>query len=312
MVNYREDIEVTKEQKEKYLSGIDAVISRRQQQLSQKRAAYSKDIFTNAEKYRRDFINMLGWPLTDNYKKEPPKARSEQLASENGYRIFRMHFEIIEGLEMSGLYFESSAKGKRPLVLVQHGGDGTPERVSGFYDGDTTNYHKMLEHVIAQGTHAFAPQLLLWNKGKYGVSYDRVNIDARLKRVGGSITSLELYGLTRILDYFEEKENVSSFGMVGMSYGGFYTLFLSAIDKRIKAAVSSSFFNSRDQYPWSDWTWFDSAAMFDDAEVAALVYPRHLCIALGERDELFNIESGKKSFERLSEMCGVKALPLNL
>ena len=90
-------------------------------------------------------------------------------------------------------------KKKKPLVLVQHGELGTPELISAFYDGDTANCNAMLERVIAHKVHAFAPQLLLWDKEKFDVSFDRVNIDARLKRVGSSITAVELYWLTRIL-----------------------------------------------------------------------------------------------------------------
>ena len=157
--------------------------------------------------------------------------------------------------------------------------------------------------MIAHKVHAFAPQLLLWNREKYGVQFDRVNIDARLKRVGSSITAVELYGLMRILDYFESKDNVSNFGMVGLSYGGFYTLFLSAIDKRIRSAISCSFFNTRDQIPWSDWTWFGSAEKFDDAEIACLVYPRKLCIEIGTNDQLFDVTYGVKSYERVLELC---------
>ncbi|WP_438983966.1 hypothetical protein [Vulcanococcus sp.] len=33
--------------------------------------------------------------------------------------------------------------------------------------------------------------------------------------------------------------------MMGFSYGGFYTLYTSALDQRIKAAVVSGFFNDR-------------------------------------------------------------------
>ena len=138
---------------------------------------------------------------------------------------------------------------------------------------------------------------------KYGIPYDRKEIDARLKRVGSSITAIEIYALIRILNYFEAQDNVLNFGMVGLSYGGFYTLFLSALDTRIKAAFSCSFFNSRDSYPWSDWTWWRSAHTFDDAEIACLVYPRKLNIEIGDRDNLFDVESGKKSFERLRELC---------
>ena len=273
----------------------------RQQKSAQKRAEYTKDIFKDQERYREDFKRMLGWPLVDHKSDNAPLCKSTKLATEDGYSIYRMQFEILDGIEMTGLYFEQNTNEKKPLVLVQHGGLGTPELVSGVY-GSTANYNDMLQRVVSLGVHAFAPQLLLWDTG-YEVPFDRVNIDARLKRVGSSVTAVELYGLTRILDYFEDKDNVSTFGMVGMSYGGFYTFFMSAIDTRIKSVVSSSFFNTRDSYPWSDWTWFNAAEKFDDAEVACLVYPRKLCIEIGDNDEVFGVESGKKAYEKLVSLC---------
>ena len=303
MVEYREEISVTQQYKQNYLDGLDKLIASRQRDLAKVRNEYIKEIMLKPEKYRDDFKKMLGWPLVDHHEDQIPKVKAERLATENGYTIYRMTFEILDGLEMSGLYFEMDEKEKKPLVLVQHGGLGTPEGISGFYDGNTTNYNHMLERVIAHRVHAFAPQLLLWNKETYSISYDRVNIDARLKRIGSSITAVELYGLTRILDYFESKDNVSSFGMVGLSYGGFYTLFLSAIDTRIRSAISCSFFNSRDHIPWSDWTWFGSAGKFDDAEVASLIYPRKLCIEIGTRDNLFDVTHGVKSYEKVLELC---------
>ena len=302
MMKYREELLVTQQFKQGYVDGFNKLIASRQQDMADIRKEYTKNIMLESEKYREDLKKMLGWPLVDHHDDRLPNVSVEKLAKECGYTIYRMSFEILDGLEMSGLYFEMDEE-KRPLVLVQHGGLGTPEVISAFYNGDTGNYNGILERVIAHGVHAFAPQLLLWNKEKYGVEFDRINMDARLKRVGSSITAVELYGLMRILDYFESKDNVSNFGMVGMSYGGFYTLFLSAIDLRIRSAISCSFFNSRDQVPWSDWTWFDFAGKFDDAEIACLVYPRKLCIEIGTNDPLFDVAHGVKSYERILEIC---------
>ena len=300
-MNYREENAVSAPNKQNYLDGLDRVILARQAELAEKRREHCKNIFRDPESYRRELKNMLGWPLVGHNDDAPPTVRKTKLAEDGGYAIYRAEVDILEGLSMSGLYFEKLGGERLPLVLVQHGGSGTPEHVSGL-EGDTTNYNRMLERVIAQGVHAFAPQLLLWNKEKYGIEYDRVNIDARLKRVGGSITALELYGLKRILDYFEVQENVSRFGMVGLSYGGFYTLMLSAIDTRIESAISCAFFNTRDAYPWSDWTWYGFAEKLDDAEIACLTYPRKLCIEIGTRDALFDVKGGIASYERLAEM----------
>lgn len=300
-MNYHAEKTDTQIFKKKYRDGFETLISARQEALAEKRKEYCKNIFDNAEAYRSDLKRMLGWPLTEARDEALPRVKKIKLSAENGYTVYRLQFEILDGLELSGLYFEVDGDEKRPLVLVQHGGMGTPELVSGA-EGRTHNYNDLLQRVIARGVHAFAPQLLLWGEN-YGVSFDRKATDARLKRLGSSISAVELHGLSRVLDYFEKQSNISSFGMVGLSYGGFYTLFLAAIDTRIRSAVSCAFFNTRDKYPWLDWCWFDAAEFFDDAEVACLVYPRKLCLEIGDKDPLFDAAYGKKSFERLKEIC---------
>ena len=303
MINYRENEEISKVFKEQYAQDLEALISSREQALSSERKGYCKDIFTNTEKYRDELKKMLGWPLIGQEDVWVPSVQKVQLSKEQGYTIYRMTFTVLDGLRLSGLYFEMDGEEPKPLVLVQHGGLGTPELISGVYGG-TSNYNRILERVISRGTHAFAAQLLLWDEKRYDVAFDRKNADVRLKRVGSSIAAVELYGLKRILDFFEAQSNVSSFGMVGLSYGGFYSLFLAAVDTRIRSTISCAFFNTRDKVGWSDWTWFGSAGKFDDAEVAALVYPRKLCIEIGTKDELFDVTYGIKSYERLREMCG--------
>ena len=299
---YCEQKQQTKAAKQSYLSGIEALFKRRQQEAFAVRDNYVKNIFTDPERYRSDLRKMLGWPLVDHDDDTCPLVESMALASEDGYQIYRMRFQILPEVEMTGLFFRCCSDDKKPLVIVQHGGQGTPEHIAGFY-GSTTNYHDMLHRVRGKGVHVFAPQLLLWKEDAYGIDYDRQELDARLKRVGSSITAVEVYGLTRIMDYFEGHGDVSCFGMVGLSYGGFYTLMTTAVDKRIKACISCSFFNTRDEIGWSDWTWRDSAYLFDDAEIACLIYPRQLYIAIGDQDELFPYESGIRSWERLVSLC---------
>ncbi len=298
-MKYCEDINVTKPTKQKYVDGINRLISLRQQECERVREKFSKEIFEKPEYYRAEIRKMLGWPLVDCDNVSLPNVKSEKLSEEEGYSIYRMSFEILPELQMTGLFFKMNGEGKKPLVLVQHGGSGNPEIISGIY-GNTSNYNDMLQRVIKYNVHAFAPQLLLWDN-KFEVEYDRKAIDARLKRVGSSITAVELYGLFKILDYFESMPYVSNFGMIGMSYGGFYTLFATALDTRIKSSVSCAFFNSRDCVPWSDWVWFRSAEMFNDVEVACLVYPRRLCIEIAISDPLFDYSNGLNSFRKLKE-----------
>lgn len=300
-MQYREEMQVTAPYKKQYVDGFERILEQRQQEATAIRENYAQHIFESPESYRKDFREMLGWPLVGHTASGSPAVVSEKLADEETYTLYRMHFDILDGLTMSGLFFRLKGDEKKPLVIVQHGGLGTPERVSGAY-GDTGNHNCIVERVVEQGVHAFAPQLLLWGE-KYEVPFDRRPLDAKLKRVGSSITALEIYGITRILDYFETQSYVKNFGMVGLSYGGFYTLFTTAADTRIRAAYSCSFFNTRDRIGWSDWTWQCSAEKFDDAEVACLVYPRKLYIRVGNADELFDCRYAIESFETLKKRC---------
>lgn len=301
---YREEKGDCAAYRAQYVRGFECVLERLQAQAEQKRDAYFRDFLSDPERYRNDLKQMLGWPLTEAAPQTAPVVTSTLLAEENGYRISRMQLEVIDGLTLTGLYFEAICDEPQPLVVVQHGGWGTPEAISGFY-GSTGNYNEILERVIRFGVHAFAPQLLLWHQEWYptDVKYDRHQLDARLKRVGSSITAVEVYAIMRAIDWFEREKGISSFGMAGLSYGGFYTLMTAAVDTRIRSAISCSFFNKRDAAGWCDWTWLRSAERFDDAELACMVYPRRLCLQMGDHDNLFDSRFSEESFEKVKRLC---------
>ena len=302
-MKYTEQKQDTLKYKQSYLDGIESVIKCRQQEGVTARSEFIRDILSDTERYRNEFKKMLGWPLIDNDDNSVPDIELEKLSDEDGYTLYRATITVVGQYKVTGLFFKLNCDGKLPLVIVQHGGLGTPEFISGMYEGRTGNYNDMLMRVLKKGVHVFAPQLAIWDPKEYGADFDRAGLDARLKRVGGSIAALEVYALTRVIDYFEAQDYISNFGMVGLSYGGFYTLFTTAVDTRIKSAISCSFFNKRDMVPWTNWVWRNSAYLFDDAEIACLVYPRRICLQMGDKDQLFDAEYSKESFERIKEIC---------
>lgn len=301
-MKYRETYTDASSYKQDYLSGLESLIAKRQKNAENQREAYIKDIFTAPERYRKELRRILGYPLCEEDEHSAPVVSMEMLSEEDFYTVYRMRYEVTDGLLMTGLFFRIRGDEKRPLVIVQHGGEGSPEAISGVY-GFTSNYNDMLMRVIKNGVHAFCPQLLLWKAERYGVPYDRNDIDAKLKSVGSSVAAVEIYGIMRALDYFETLPEVEGFGMVGLYYGGFYTQLMTALDVRIRAAISCAYFNKRTACHHADWTWFDSLEKFDDAELACLVYPRKLYIEVGRSDPLFAYESAHEAFERLQGLC---------
>lgn len=50
------------------------------------------------KKHRDNFKKMLGWPLVGQETNVLPEVASEKLSEEEGYSIYRMQFEILDGL----------------------------------------------------------------------------------------------------------------------------------------------------------------------------------------------------------------------
>ena len=135
---------------------------------------------------------------------------------------------------------------------------------------------------------------------------NRRQFDDQLKRAGSSVTAIEIDGLQQCIDYLQTLPQIipDRIGMIGLSYGGFYSMLLAALDTRIQATMTACFFNSSKAHEeFSDCFWFGSQEWFQDAEVAALIYPRKLWIAVGEQDELFSCVTAKQEFERLKQIC---------
>ncbi len=304
---YTEDKSVSRPYRDQYLSGVNTLIERRRRELADERARFisPESLAADPTHYKMELCACLGWPLTEYRHNYTPNVRKTFVASDSDAQIYRLEIEIFPELWFYGLLFiPYYLYEKAPLVLSLHGGQGTPELCSDI-NGEN-NYSHMTRRAIQREAVVFAPQTLVWaspyRENGNLPRYDRVSIDAKLKHVGGSIVSLEVFALKRALDYLSTLQECdpSRIGMVGLSYGGLYTLVTAALEPRIKSAYSSGFFNDRLKYDWPDFLWQGCAAKFLDAEIAALIAPRALYIEVGKRDVLFSYQSASDEFARLT------------
>ncbi len=302
VLKYQEEMLKANPYREAYIQSLDKLLTEKRSEADKQRADYRKDIYKNREKYRKEFKEMLGWPLTER-NLEIPSVSRELLSIEEGVNIYRMHFQMPYGIKFFGLFFEATTVQKAPLIIAQHGGLGTPELASGFWDKNSSNYNDMITRTLSHGVHVFAPQLLLWDEKQLSLKRNRQEIDASLKQLGSSIAAVEVFCITKVIDYMQTLSCVDKdkIGMLGLSYGGFYTLYAAAADTRIKVALTCSQYNNRYKYGWSDWTWKNSAWQFLDNEICMLVSPRHLFIEVGDKDELFDSEEAVKEFNQLTK-----------
>jgi len=244
----------------------------------------------SADLYREAFKEMLGYPLNQDPFPGIPTARTQIVGDDELGRIERIWIETLPGLHTYGLLFMPLTAGPHPLILSLHGGGGSPEVCSSFFNSE--NYNDMTRKAQRLGAVVFVPQFLLWREA-FGPPHNRQELDARLRQLGGSVAALEIFEIQRSLDYLTNRLDVAAgrIGSIGLSYGGFYSLFCAAVDPRIKVCVSSCFFNDRAKYAWVDWSWFNAANTFFDAETAGLICPRALYIEVGKNDEKFSVDT---------------------
>lgn len=293
-----------------YLNGIEKLVNEKLESAKKESTNKAKR-FCNNSAMREEFIKLLGWPLTE-YEFSVCNVRKSFLTEKNGITLYRIQIEVFAELWYYGILFVREDGKKRPLVISQHGGQGTPELCSSLEELGSGNYNEMTQRILKFDVNVFAPQMLLWEKERYFPDDDKGDVkrqlwDSRLKQCGGSITALEIYCLRKAIDYLSVQPFtlVEKIGMVGLSYGGFYTLYATAVDTRIKAALSSSFFNDRGVNCWADWTFFHNTNLnnfFFDPEVAMLIYPRYLNIAVGDVDPLFSSETARSEEKRLRQL----------
>ena len=300
------------EERNTYFEGIISLIANMSEEASQKRTEFMSPerLKNDREAYREKFINMLGWPLNEYTHEYKPKTKKYLVEDAGFLKIYRLIIETLPNIWFEGLIFEPKEHEENPpLVVINPGGGYLSEELIAHGDFDNAQYKCMGGRFAEAGCIVYAPQLLLWNDERkaYKQPGMRQLFDVKLKAMGGSITALEIFNIKRAIDYFIGNEPIDEnrIGMMGLSYGGFYTLYTSAAEPRVKSVFSSCFFCDRfatereGSATRSDWLWQNSANTFFDAEVAALIAPRALYIENGIKDELFPIELSKKEFERL-------------
>ena len=256
-------------------------------------------IARDIERYRKEFINMLGFPL-NQYINDPTSVSREFVGSDDVCNIYRLKIDVARGLNFCGLYMVPHNEARpAPLVIVAHGALGTPELMYGMHGKN--GYSSLILRILRRGARVFAPQLLLWNKGqspqkpKYSTDYDRQKLDSRLKSLGGSMTALEVFCMMRATDCLQShpESEFSSLGFAGMSYGAYLGLYMMASDTRIACAYLCGCFNERLRYRFPEWHYQNDANTFLDAEIAALCSPRALYIEVGEKDDIFDFRTAQ-------------------
>jgi len=135
--------------------------------------------------------------------------------------------------------------------------------------------------------------------------------------LGHELLALDLWDLARGLDLLSEHPLVDHrrIGMVGLSQGGTCTLFLSAWDRRIRAAVVSGYFNRWATCATIGWNMCGSQVLtgitrqLDHFDLGTLIAPRRLLVESGTGDNIFPVEAARATMAGLRQVYELLGVP---
>lgn len=204
---------------------------------------------------------------------------------------------LSHGLTLSALYHlpEKEFCAPFPLVIMQHGIEGSAEMVMGESDTEPPSYHKIGRKLTEQGFCVLAPTAI-------NNFYHRNRINRLALLLGTNIWALEVQMIRTLLDYAIETLPIdrNRIAMWGHSMGGAYTLYTMPLESRIRAGIISAWFNHRltkmtiedEHYTCFLNTVEEHAFLpslltcYSDADLLHLICPRPLLIQTGATDSI--------------------------
>lgn len=224
----------------------------------------------------------------------PPKC--ERMGEDRIATYERCTIAVAPGLELYGIYLvPRGLKGRAPLVISTHGGGGFPEMAL-FRNG--SNYRDMIRGAAREGYVVWAPLLVQYpfgdrDRGTAIPATVRKDLDADFRAAGTSLMGVEVAKIVRALDSLalRAEPDMSRVAMIGLSYGGFTTLYTAAVEPRIRMAVASCSFDDREAAPGTPESGPPRELRWSD--VAKLIAPRPLQVQSGVNDKLLPIESAR-------------------
>jgi dienelactone hydrolase len=196
-----------------------------------------------------------------------------------------------------------------PAVLAIHGHGPGKSQAVGLESTDMPNAdyaHRLAE----KGYVVLAPDLRCFGERLDYNPDDHYACDTNLVHAymtGVSPLTENLFDLRRSIDVLEQNELVdpARIGVVGLSLGGTCTLFLSAIDKRVAAAVVSGYFSSFAESHKMPWNMCGSQVLpgmlgqIEHVDIAALIAPRPVMFESGTEDMLFPVATASEGVGQL-------------
>ena len=259
-----------------------------------------------------------------------PNPQIVERVDKIGYRQDKLLLQTEDGIIMPiyvlipDVAVAQSANGKSPVVVAPHGhGFGGMHAVSGIREVpevaariEECNCDYGLQ-LVKEGFIVFCPEARGFGQRRESLSQGKdkflqsscAQLNKMAMPLSITVTGMWVHDLMRLLDYIESREDCDSdrIGCAGLSGGGLQTLWLSALDDRIRCAVISGYFygvrdsllvqsgNCSCNYITGLWE------KVDMGDIGALIAPRPILVETGNRDGL----NGSRGIDNVIEQLHV-------
>lgn len=225
------------------------------------------------------------------------------------YRRERVVFDTEETMSVPAYLLVPHARTEPgPAVLAIHGHGPGKSRVCGLEPGNDGDDYA---HALAMlGYVVLAPDLRAFGERSDWMPPDKYECDWNLvcATMAGEVPlAHNLWDLRRALDVLTAHPLVddSRIAAAGLSYGGTCTLFLAAIDERVRAAIVSGYLSSWRAAHTMPWNMCGSQVMpgqlgeLEHLDLASLVAPRPLLVETGTDDMIFPVDAARATVASL-------------
>jgi dienelactone hydrolase len=253
---------------------------------------------TSVEPNRKQFARLIG--VVD--ERLPPRMErfgddeNPALVCETlGFNVYQVRWPVLDGVWAEGLML---APAQPPLacIVALPDADQTPEQFIGLAAGIKTDL-QFARLMAERGCLVVVPTLVNRDdrftgnavSGRPNPRYShREWIYRQAYHLGRHIIGYEVQKVLAAVDWFARQHGDLPVGVAGYGEGGLIAFYSAAVDPRIRAALVSGYFRSRQglaEEPLHRNVWA-LLNQFGDAEIASLIAPRALAIEYRHGPEL--------------------------
>lgn len=215
-------------------------------------------------------------------------GRPSLVAEIDGCKIHLVRWAVLAGVDAEGLLIEPRGEPKACAVAVPHA-DQLPEELAGLAKGDAFGLR-----LARSGCRVLILTLIdrkdsLSGSAKLGRATNQPHrefVHRMAYEMGRTLAGYEVQKVLAAVDWFRSQDAKAKVGVIGYGDGGMIALYAGALDGRLASVQVAGYFAQRETMhdgPIDRNVW-GLLNEFGDAELGAMVHPRHFDPGLNHED----------------------------